>query len=82
MIFIFTTIRKNDNRKINRLLINASIDNNNNIINNEQKVNNLENATQNNSMRNNDDIPAMQIPREENENHSNSNTNSPKQLNA
>ena len=50
-------------------------------MNNEQIVNNLENANQNEN-RNNEQIPSVQIPREDNEPQSNSNSDSPNELNA
>ena len=73
--------RRNDNRP----LINISLENNNNDMNfgmnNEQVVNNLENASQNDSNRNNENIQAIQLPRSENEPHPRSNPDSPVELN-
>ncbi len=65
----------------NSMLINGSIDNNINTgMNNERIVNNLESVNQNSS-RNNDNIQAIQIPREENDIPGNSNQESPNELN-
>ena len=82
MVLMFTVIKQVNRRNITRLLINSSFNNNeiNFGINNEQVVNNLENANQNN-MRNNENIPPVQIPRNDNEIPSNSHDGSPNQLN-
>ena len=84
IIIIFTVIKQVNRRNINRLLNNGSLYNNdiNFGVNNERVVNNLEHVNQNNNLRNNENIPSIQIPREENENPSNSNTGSPNELNA
>ena len=82
MILIYIVVKKVNERATNRLLINISLDNNNNVNlpNNEQVVNNLENANQNNTnLRHNENIPSMQIPRDDV--HSVSNEGSPNQLN-
>ena len=76
---------------MNRLLMNNSLENNNDInfgMSNEQAeqaVNNLENVNENNinnNLVNNENIPPIQIPREENEVRPGSNEGSPNQLNA
>ena len=93
MIFcIYRIIKKMNGRPFRELLVqslNGSRNNNDNNnldinfgMNNEQVVNNLENASQNQNF-NNDQIIPVQIPREDNESHSdsNSNSNSPTELN-
>jgi len=77
-------VRKIYRRNANSPLINISLENNNdNNFNNEQIVNNLENANQQDiNLRNNENIQAVQIPRSENEVHPGSNTGSPSELNA
>ena len=92
IFFIYRMIKTINGRPFNELLmesrINDNVVNNNNIdvnmgMNNEQIVNNLENANQNENISNENIIP-IQIPRDENEAHSNinSNSNSPNELNA
>ena len=81
MILMYMIIKQVTRRTVNRLLMNVSLENNNDInfgMNNEQVVNNLENANQNNNnLRNNENIPPMQIPRDD----VHSNEGSPNQLN-
>jgi hypothetical protein len=83
MILMYMIIKQVTRRTVNRLLMNVSLENNNDInfgMNNEQVVNNLENANQNNNnLRNNENIPSIQIPRDDV--HSISNEGSPNQLN-
>ena len=87
MILMFFAIKQMARRTANRLLMNISLENNNNNdfgMNNEQVVNNLENVNENNinnNLVNNENIPPMQIPREENNVPSISNAASPNQLN-
>jgi len=85
IITICFVMNKINRRNDNRPLINISLENNNNDMNfgmnNEQVVNNLENASQNDSNRNNENIQAIQIPRSENEAHPRSNQDSPVELN-
>ena len=87
MILMFFAIKQMARRTANRLLMNISLENNNNNVfgmNNEQVVNNLENVNENNinnNLVNNENIPPMQIPREENNVPSISNAASPNQLN-
>ena len=93
MIFIIYRILKVINaRPFHEALVESVNDrsnenNNNNIsfnmgFNNEQVVNNLENANQNDNI-NNEPIQPVQIPRDENESHSNTNSHSeiPNELN-
>ena len=91
MILMFFAIKQITRRNMNRLLMNNSLENNNDInfgMNNEQAeqaVNNLENVNENNinnNLVNNENIPPIQIPREENEVRPGSNEGSPNQLNA
>ena len=91
MILMFFAIKQITRRNMNRLLMNNSLENNNDInfgMNNEQAeqaVNNLENINENNinnNLVNNENIPPMQIPREDNEVRPGSNEGSPNQLNA
>ena len=83
MILMYIIIKQVTRRTVNRLLMNISLENNNDInfgMNNEQVVNNLENVNQNNNnLRNNENIPSIQIPRDDV--HSISNEGSPNQLN-
>ena len=92
IFFIYRMIKTINGRPFNELLMesrnNENVVNNNNIdinisMNNEQIVNNLENANQNENISNENIVP-FQIPRDENEAHynNNSNSNSPNQLNA
>ena len=85
IITICFVMNKINRRNDNRPLINISLENNNNDMNfgmnNEQVVNNLENASQNDSNRNNENIQAIQLPRSENEPHPRSNQDSPVELN-
>ena len=88
IFFIYRMIKKINGRQFNELLMESrNNENNNNIdinmgMNNEQIVNNLENANQNENI-NNEQIVPVQIPRDENETHSNTNSNSdsPNELN-
>ena len=81
IIFIYRTVKHMHIMHRNSMLINGSIDNNINTgMNNERIVNNLESVNQNSS-RNNDNIQAIQIPREENDIPGNSNQESPNELN-
>ena len=83
IITLCIVMKKMNRRYDNRPLINISLENNNEMnFNNEQIVNNLENVSQNDSNRNNENIQAMQIPRSENEAHPRSNQDSPSELNA
>ena len=83
IITLCIVMKKMNRRYDNRPLINISLENNNEMnFNNEQIVNNLENVSQNDSNRNNENIQAMQIPRSENEAHPRSNQESPNELNA
>ena len=83
IITLCIVMKKMNRRYDNRPLINISLENNNEMnFNNEQIVNNLENVSQNDSNRNNENIQAMQIPRPENEAHPRSNQESPNELNA
>ena len=82
IIILCIAMKKMNRRYDNRPLINISLENNNEMnFNNEQVVNNLENVSQNDSNRNNENIQAMQIPRSENEAHPRSNQDSPIELN-
>ena len=83
IITLCIVMKKINRRYDNRPLINISLENNNNEMNfnNEQIVNNLENVSQNDSNRNNENIQAMKIPRSENEAHPRSNQDSPVELN-
>ncbi len=89
MIFLIYRIIKNINgRNFQELLVESmnAQRNDNNIsinmgVNNEQIVNNLENANQNQNI-NNEPVHPVQIPRDENErSNSNSNSDSPNELN-
>jgi hypothetical protein len=87
LFIICRIIKKLRGRPFHALLV-ESMNRNNNIdnagfgMNNEQIVNNLENAGQNQNS-NNDQVIPVQIPREDTEHHSNSNSNSdsPTELN-
>jgi hypothetical protein len=87
LFIIYRIIKKLRGRPFHALLV-ESMNRNNNIdnagfgMNNEQIVNNLENAGQNQNS-NNDQIIPVQIPREDTEHQSNSNSNSdsPTELN-
>ena len=82
---ICIAVKRINRRTGDRPLINISLENNNDMnfgMNNEQVVNNLENVSQNDSNRNNENIQAVQIPRSENEAQPRSNQDSPSELNA